>query len=215
MKYKYILFDLDGTLSDSKVGITKSVQYALKKFDILEDDLSKLEKFAGPPLKDSFMKSYSFSEEKSLEAIELFREYFREKGIYENQLYSDIAVLLTKLREAGCILGISTSKPQVFTEIILEEFSIREYFDVVVGSELDGSRSDKTEIISYTLELLGNPDLKEVVMIGDREHDIIGAVNNHIDSVGILHGYGEIAELKRAGATYIVKDTLELSDFFS
>lgn len=215
MKYKYILFDLDGTLTDSKLGITKSVQYALKKLNILEEDLTELEKFVGPPLKHSFMKFYSFSEEKSLKAIELFREYFREKGIYENELYSDIVDLLKRLKKDGCTLAISTSKPQVFTEVILDEFSIREYFDVVVGSELDGTRSDKTEIIYYTLELLGNPDLKKVVMIGDREHDIIGAVNNHIDSVGILHGYGGTAELKEAGAAYIVRDTLELSKLLS
>ncbi|HAS80359.1 MAG TPA: phosphoglycolate phosphatase, partial [Fusobacteriaceae bacterium] len=180
MKYKYILFDLDGTLTDPKVGITKAVQYALEKNNIKEDSLSTLEKFIGPPLKDSFIEFYSFDEKKSLDSIQYFREYFKEKGIFENQIYLGIEDLLKRLKHNDYKIIVATSKPLVFAKTILKHFKMIEYFDLIVGSNLDGTLVDKGEIISYVIDYLKIKNLKEVIMIGDRKYDVIGAKKNNI-----------------------------------
>ena len=204
MKYKYILFDLDGTLTDPKIGITKSVQYALEKNDIEVESIRELEKFIGPPLKDSFMQFYSFDDQRAVEAIEHYREYFKDKGIYENEVYKGIEALLCKLRSKGCIIAVATSKPTVFAKRIIEYFSLEKYFDIVVGSNLDGTRVDKAVIISFTINKLKIEELEQTVMIGDRKHDIIGALKNNVDSIGVVYGYGTLEELKAVKPTYIV-----------
>ena len=204
MKYKYILFDLDGTLTDPKIGITKSVQYALEKNDIEVESIRELEKFIGPPLKDSFMQFYSFDDQRAVEAIEHYREYFKDKGIYENEVYKGIEALLRKLRSKGCIIAVATSKPTVFAKRIIEYFSLEKYFDIVVGSNLDGTRVDKAVIISFTINKLKIEELEQTVMIGDRKHDIIGALKNNVDSIGVVYGYGTLEELKAVKPTYIV-----------
>lgn len=214
MKYKYILFDLDGTLTDPKVGITKAVQYALEKNNIKEDSLSTLEKFIGPPLKDSFMEFYSFDEKKSLDSIQYFREYFKEKGIFENEIYLGIEDLLKKLKQNNYKIIVATSKPLVFAKTILKHFKMIEYFDLVVGSNLDGTLVDKGEIISYVIDYLKIKNLKEVIMIGDRKYDIIGAKKNNIDSIGVLYGYGTIEELKIANPNYMINSIDQLYEFF-
>ena len=136
LKYKYILFDLDGTLTDPKEGITKSVQYALKKYVILIENLDLLENFIGPPLKDSFMEYYNFSEDQASQAIEYYREYFKEKGIFQNKVYEHMEELLSKLKKLGLILIVATSKPTVFAEEILRHFNLDVYFELIIGSAI-------------------------------------------------------------------------------
>lgn len=212
---KVILFDLDGTITDPKIGITKSVQYALKAFGIYEKNLDDLCRFIGPPLKESFMNFYGFSETKAEEAVEKYREYFKDTGIYENVLYSEMKALLAKLTQGGKQLIIATSKPKVFAHRILEYFNIEKYFQFVSGSELDGTRTRKSEVIQYALEQNNIKDLVSVIMIGDREHDIIGAKTIGIDSIGVLYGYGSYEELERAGADFIVKNIDELGQLLT
>lgn len=201
--YQTILFDLDGTLTDPGEGITNSVAYALEKFEIKNEDRSQLYKFIGPPLKDSFMEFYGFSEEDSLKAIAYYRERFREKGMFENKVYDGIVELLSKLQKAGKKLIIATSKPEEFTLTILKHFDLLQYFDFVAGATMDGSRSEKEEIIHYALEHCQIGNLDETVMVGDRKFDILGAKANGIDSIGVLFGYGSLEELEMAGVTYI------------
>lgn len=203
-KYEYILFDLDGTLTDPKVGITKSLQYALAKYDIKVDDLDSLNIFIGPPLKDTFKEYYSFNEEKVEQAVKYFREYFSEKGMYENEVYSDIPMLLETLKKNGKILIVATSKVTIFAEKILEHFNLAKYFDSVVGSNLDGTRSAKSEIIKYIISEYGIKDLRKVVMIGDRKYDVAGGKQNDIDTIAVTYGYGSYDELREAGPTNII-----------
>ncbi|WP_045521028.1 HAD family hydrolase [Neobacillus niacini] len=210
-KYKVILFDLDGTLSDPKVGITKSVQYALQKMDIVEPDIDKLECFIGSPLQVSFAEHYNFDEENTQKSIDFYRERFKEKGMFENELYSNISLLLKSLKEQQFSLVVATSKPTVFSEKILKYFNIDQYFDLVVGSNLDGTRTSKTEIIQYILDKYNEYKLDNFIMIGDRKHDIIGANNNGIDSIGVTYGYGSFDELNHSNPTYIVKSVEELT----
>jgi phosphoglycolate phosphatase len=210
MSYKYILFDLDGTLTDPKEGITKAVQYALKKYDIFVEDLDLLEKFIGPPLKNSFMEFYNFDEEKAVQAVSFYREYFKEKGMFENKVYENIENVLNKLQALGLNLIVATSKPTVFSKEILKYFNLEQYFIEVVGSNLDGTRSEKGEIIKFILEKYKITRIHEVVMIGDRKYDIIGATDNHIDSIGVTYGYGSEEELKNAKATYIANVVQDL-----
>ncbi len=212
-EYKYILFDLDGTLTDPKEGITKSVAYALKSYGILVEDLDSLCKFIGPPLKDSFVKYYGFSEEQGYEAVERYREYFRPHGVYENKVYEGVANLLSELVQAGKKIVLATSKPTVFAKVILEHFDLDKYFTCVIGSELDGTRVKKAEVIAYALEQAGVTDKSKVLMVGDREHDIIGAKENGIASMGVLYGYGDRVEHETAGADYIVETVEELMKY--
>ena len=194
MNYQYILFDLDGTLTDPKLGITKSVAYALKSYGIQVDDLDSLLKFIGPPLQESFVKYYGFSEEQGAEAVEKYREYFKPYGIYENKVYDGVENMLTELVKCGKKVILATSKPTVFANVILEYFHLDKYFTCAVGSELDGSRVKKGEVITEALRQAGVTDKSLAVMIGDREHDILGAKENGIDSIGVLYGYGDRAE---------------------
>lgn len=210
-EYKYILFDLDGTLTEPKEGITKSVAYALKYYGIHVEDLDILCPFIGPPLKESFMKFYGFDDAKAEEAVEKYREYFRPYGVYENEMYEGIPELLQMLKEQGKQIILATSKPTVFANIILEHFELKSYFDCVVGSELDGTRVRKDEVITCALEQIGIQDKSEAVMIGDREHDILGAKANGLASIGVLYGHGGLEELQKAGADKIVATVQELA----
>lgn len=210
--YKYILFDLDGTLIEPKVGITKSVAYALNYFGIQVDDLDSLCKFIGPPLRDSFVKYYGFSKEKAEEAVAKFREYFRPHGVFENDLYDGVPELLIALKEADKKVILATSKPQVFADMILKHYDIYKYFDVVVGSELDGSREKKGDVIAFALEQAGVTDKTMAIMVGDREHDVIGAKENGLDSIGVLYGHGTLNELQEHGANGIAETVKELQE---
>lgn len=209
--YKYILFDLDGTLTDPKVGITKAVAYALRDFHIDVENLDDLCKFIGPPLKDSFMEYYGFSKEDSDTAIKKYREYFSVKGLYENIVYDGIKEVLQTLKDNKKTLILATSKPKIFALKILEHFDLLKYFDFVSGAELDGTRDKKGDVIAYALAENHIADLSSVLMIGDRKHDIIGAKENYIDSMGVLYGYGNKEEFQKAGADYIVSTVKEIS----
>lgn len=203
--HKFILFDLDGTLTDPGLGITNSVLYALRKYHIQVSRRSDLYKFIGPPLHESFENYYGFSKEKAKEAVEYYREYYREKGIFENSLYYGIEDLLKELQSNGKILLLATSKPEIFAKQILSHFNIAEYFSFCAGSNLDGSRTKKDEVIAYALKNSDILNLSDAVMVGDRMHDIIGAKQNHIDSVGVLYGYGSREELEQNGAESIAE----------
>jgi len=198
-----LLFDLDGTLTNPEKGITLSVAYALEHFGIHVEDVSSLRKFIGPPLQDSFMEFFGFSPERANEAIEKYRERFSVTGIFENVPYEGIHSLLETLCSEGYRLAVASSKPEVFTRRIIEHFGMSAFFTAVCGSELDGRRSDKAEVIAYALDILGSPDRDSVIMIGDRKHDIIGAKKNGLRSIGVLFGFGDEAELSAAGADYI------------
>lgn len=209
--YNTILFDLDGTLTDPKAGITKSIQYSLKHFGIYEDNLDDLNKFIGPPLKDSFKEYYNFSDINADMAVKKYREYFSDKGIFQNKLYTGIIELLDKLYNENKELIIATSKPKIFAERILKYFNMDKYFKYVCGSNLDGTLSKKGEVISYALKQC-KCEKDNVIMVGDRKYDIIGAKEAKIHSIGVLYGYGSYRELKKEQPEYIVKDINELSE---
>ena len=213
--YDTVLFDLDGTLIESKLGITKSVQYSLSKFGFVENNLNDLEKFIGPPLQGSFQKYYNLNEKESWAAVEYYREYFDKKGIFENNIYDGIPELLNILKSQGKILEIATSKPTYYAKKIIENYKLDSYFAHIVGSHKNLTRISKTEIIEHALSLLRDVNKKKVIMIGDKEHDIIGAKNNNIDSIGVGYGYGSKEELEGARPTYIIPSVRELSNFFS
>lgn len=205
--YDIILFDLDGTLVDTGLGITNSVMYALKKFDIEVKDRTSLYKFIGPPLHKSFENFYGFTPEKAMEAVEYYREYYKDKGIFEVEIYAGLENTLENLYNAGKTLLVTTSKPEVFAKRILEHLGIAKYFRVIAGANLDGTRTVKAEVIKYAFEQCNITDLSKVIIIGDREYDVIGAKEIGIDSMGVLFGYGSEEELKNAGATYLAKST--------
>ena len=201
--YEYCFFDLDGTLTDSSSGITNAVRYALDKYGIREPDRRKLYRFIGPPLTESFREFYGFSEERCLEAVRYYREYYRDRGIYENCVYDGMEEVLKVLKQAGRHLVVATSKPEVFARQIISYFHLDPYFEYVAGMELDGGRGTKAEVIEYALEACKVPDRTKVLMIGDREHDVLGAKKAGIDCLGVLYGFGTEEELLTAGASGI------------
>lgn len=203
--YDVILFDLDGTLTDSGLGITNSVAYSLKKYGIEVSDRTELYKFIGPPLKESFEKYYGFSSEEAGRAVEYYREYYTDKGIFENAVYEGIEELLQEIQRSGKTAIVATSKPEVFAKRILEHFGLAKYFNDIVGANMDETRTKKDEVISHVLQSCDIPDQTKVLMIGDREHDILGAKKAGIDSLGVLFGFGDYEELENAGADYIVE----------
>lgn len=208
--YDYFLFDLDGTLTDPGLGITNSVAYALGKYGITVEDRRELYPFIGPPLRQSFSEFYGFDEEKTKEAVAFYREYFSEKGLFENEVYEGIPEVLSQLKQAGKKLLVATSKPEEFTNRILEHFGLAEYFDFVAGATMDETRNEKADIIAYALEQIADADKSKIVMVGDRKFDILGARENGIDSIGVLYGYGPRAELEEAQATYIAEKPEDL-----
>lgn len=207
---KTMFFDLDGTITDSGEGIVNSMKYALKAYGIKDFDKIDLYKFLGPPLTDTFMNVFGFDALKAAEVVEKFREYFREIGIFENRLYNGIETLLQSLVSDNRKIILATSKAEVFAVRILEHFNIIKYFDVVAGSELDGTRVKKSEVIRYAIDKAGVIDLNSSVMIGDRKEDMLGAKEIGMDSIGVLYGYGDFEELDNAGASIMVKSVDEL-----
>lgn len=221
-----LLFDLDGTLTDPKEGICKSVQYALRAFGIEEPDIDKLEPFIGPPLVDSFMEFYGMTKERAAEAVVKYRERFSVRGWSENIVYEGIEHMLQSLRDAGYVLAVASSKPTVFVERILTHFGLRDAFSVVVGSELDGRRINKDEVILEALrQLFGMSDgvlpgsvsrggamQDELLMIGDRKFDVEGAHALGIRCVGVAYGYAQPGELEEAGADFLADSPDRLSE---
>ena len=208
MEYKYILFDLDGTLTDLAIGITNSIMYALRYFGIIKVERSELTSLIGPPLNDAFLNYFSFTQEEAKKAVELYREYYSEKGIYENEVYPGICEMLINLKSKNKKFILATTKPICYAEKILKHFNLLEYFDFIAGSNMDGSRSDKSEIIQFAIDSLHITEKREVVMVGDRKHDVIGSRKCNIKSIGVLYGYGDKNELE--GADFIVETVSEL-----
>ena len=212
--YQYLLFDLDGTLTDSAEGITKCVQYALEKLGIIETDTEKLKVFVGPPLQESFQQVYGFDEETTKQAIVYYRERFKPIGMFENSVYEGIPEMLKKMKAEGKINLIASSKPETFVKTILEHFDIAKYFDIIVGASMDNSRNTKEAVIEEALSQLKSTDQygqysdDKCVMVGDRKYDINGAKFFGLRSIGVSYGFAPEGELQEAGADVVV-DTVE------
>ncbi|MBE5976474.1 MAG: HAD family hydrolase [Paenibacillaceae bacterium] len=214
MKKDYLLFDLDGTLTDPKEGITKSVRHALHAFGIEAENLDDLCCFIGPPLKDSFMEYYGFTESDAQKAVEIFREYFSSQGIFENKVYEGTRESLEALVKSGKKLYVASSKPEVFVRMILKHFELDSYFEFMGGADFEEIRVKKADVIRYVLDTCGIRDISKTVMIGDRKHDILGAKEFGMESVGVLYGYGSREELTKAGADFLVESILGLQNLF-
>ncbi len=214
MKFKYILFDLDGTITESGPGIMNSVAYALEKMGYEEKDREKLKRFIGPPLTDSMMKYYGMSEEDAAKAVRYYREYYTEKGIFENSVYDGFDESIKRLKEQGLILAVATSKPEPFARRIAEHFRFTGDYACVCGATMDEARIRKADVIRYALNTLEitEEEKHQVLMVGDREHDVLGAKENGLSCMGVLYGYGDRKELEEAGADYIAKTTAEVAE---
>ncbi len=210
--YDILLFDLDGTLTDPGLGITNAVMYSLEKFGLPVPARQELYKMIGPPLTWSYQTYFGFSEEKSVEAVKYYREHYGTVGLLENEVYPGIGELLKALRAGGKTLCVATSKPEKYAGIILEHFGLAESFHYICGASFDGKIGTKHEVIEYALERMGSPERSRVLMIGDREHDILGAKASGLGSLGVLYGYGDRAELEKAGADTIVESVEELGE---
>lgn len=210
---KVVLFDLDGTLTESGEGIMKSVQYALEKIGKPEPNIGKLRVFVGPPLSEQFMKYADLSREEAKKAVFYYRERYSTIGIFENRPYPGIPEMLARLRENGLVLAVASSKPEKFVIQVLEHFKIKEYFDEAVGSEMDGKRSGKADVIEEALRRLGRSGSREqVIMVGDKEHDVIGAGETGISCVAVAYGYGTLEELEAVKPLKIVHTVKELQE---
>lgn len=209
--YTHLFLDLDGTLSDSAPGIVRSAQYALEAFGIHVDNLDDLLCFVGPPLEESFQEFYHLTPSQADEAVKVYRRRYEKIGVYENALYPGIPQFLDKARKAGKVLMVATSKPQRMADLVLSHFGIADRFAFVGGRE-DSSRRTKEEVIRYVMKENGLTRTEDIVMIGDRKHDVLGAKAVGLDSVGVLYGYGSRDEFQAAGATYIVDTLKELEE---
>lgn len=211
MLYKILLWDLDGTLTDPKVGITLSVQYALSQLKYPLPNVDDLDWIIGPPLRESFKTLLQTTDSALLDlAMKLYRERFKEKGLYENVVYPGIPELLSRLQDNGCIHMLATSKPKIFAKKILQHFSMDSYFSVIMGSELNGQFVEKEVLIGEVLKQVPLDLRSKTVMIGDRKFDVQGARANHIDVISVGYGYGTVEELHNSNPDYIVRSVREL-----
>ncbi len=208
MAIDYALFDLDGTLTDPREGITRSAAHALRRFGI-EADPDKLTHFIGPPLIESFER-YAIPEERMGEAVAAFREYFEPRGWLENVPYPGIEGTLERLQNAGLTLILATSKPEAFARRIMERFDFAKYFTLLCGAPMDERKAAKSAIVARAVREAGITDLSRALMVGDKRHDVEGARANGLDTVGVLWGYGTREELETAGAKYLAADLAEL-----
>lgn len=209
-----VLFDLDGTLTDPKQGITSCVQYALADIGIDEPNLDNLEDFIGPPLKEHFIERYNFDEDTALKCVKKYRERYNPIGVYENKLYEGIDKVLETLKNRGMKLAVASSKPTVLVNTVLEHFDLMKYFDVIAGSELDGTRTRKSDVIRYAFELLDEKGYshERPIMVGDRKHDIIGAREAAIPCMAVAYGYGSMEELEAEHPDFIAKSVEDIAD---
>ncbi len=208
--YQDLLFDLDGTIIDSAKGIMASALHALKRFGIEDHDEEKLLRFIGPPLQDSFEQIYGFSAEQSKLAVQYYRAHYKAEGMYQNTVYAGVEEVLRQLHAMGKQLIIATCKPEPFAIQILEQIGLSRYFDCITGAMLDDSRRTKAEVIACAMQRCGITDPAAAVMIGDRSHDILGAKACGLRSIGVLYGYGTLAELQTAGATHIAPTPFDI-----
>ena len=207
----YIFLDLDGTITNPAEGITKCFEYALNHFGIKVESRAELEQFIGPPLRKSFMEGFGFEEEKATEAVAKYRERFTPIGMYENEVYEGMEQALQSLKEAGKILIVATSKPEHMAKKILAHFKLDGYFDDICGSCDDSNRNEKDEVIRYALEKHSITDLDDVLMVGDRKFDVIGAAKCGLKCMGVLYGFGDREELEQAGAAYIAETVEDMA----
>ena len=198
MPTETLFFDLDGTLTDPKPGITGSIQYALRKLDRPVPSQDELAWCIGPPLRASFVTLLG-GDNHADRAVELYRERFSDVGLFENSVYPDVEAVLAKLGQSGFRMFVATSKPHVFARRIIDHFGLNSYFERVFGSELDGTRVHKADLLAYALEQTGAEPSRSL-MIGDHSHDVLGAKANGIDAIGVTYGYGSREELIAAGA---------------
>lgn len=208
--YKTVLFDLDGTLTESGIGITRSVAYALKKRGIEETDQKKLDRFIGPPLIDTFQELYGFTEEEARQSVADFREYFSVKGIFENRVYDGAERMLQALQKAGKTCILATSKPEEYAVQIMERFGLVKYFAKICGATMDEKRTDKAAVIAYAMD---GTDKDTAIMVGDREHDVLGARAQGIPCIGVLYGYGSREELEASGADCLAETPEDILQF--
>lgn len=214
--YKAILFDLDGTLTESGEGITKSVQYALEKIGKPESDLEKLKVFVGPPLMEMFMKYAQIDKETAEKAVEYYRERYSVTGIFENKVYPGIEEMLARLQKKGYLLAVASSKPEFYVRQILDHFGLTQYFVEIGGSEMDGRRTNKTEVIEEVLRRMKlDKHREQVIMVGDKEHDVLGARKSGLACVAVSYGYGSKEELEQAEPLKIVDSAEEIVNFFA
>ena len=213
MHYQNVLFDLDGTLTDPREGITRSIQFGLSKLGIDEPDLSKLEHCIGPPLLQQFMASYGFDEAKAWEAMGFYRERFAVTGLYENEVFEGVTPLLEELVAQGRQLFIATSKPHIYAREIARHFDFARHFKVIYGSELDGTRTNKVELIAHLVNEQGL-DPAQTLMIGDRKHDLIGARDNGMDAAAVGYGFGSFEELSSFAPKYHFETLAQLHQAF-
>lgn len=213
MEFKNIVFDLDGTLTDPKEGITKCIQYALSKMGIEVMDLESLVKYIGPPLIPCFMEDFSMNKEQARETLMFYRERFVPIGMFENKVYDGITELLAELKNRGKTIILATTKPTPQAVGVLEHFDLKKHFDVVQGSNLSETVVEKADVMSEAFKLLGEIDLEKTVMIGDRKYDVQGAMHHNVKCIGVTYGYGGEQELMEAGADYIVSSVEQLSAF--
>lgn len=209
-RYKYILFDLDGTLTDSAPGILNCYRYALDAMGF--DEPEDIMRVVGPPLYDSFAEICGMNESQVNEAVRIYRQRYAETGLFENNVYDGIPEMLRRLKNSGKRLFVATSKPEVFAVRILEKFNLAQYFDVIGGADINGTRNAKQEVIEYVLSLGDITDRNDVLMIGDRFHDIIGAKKCGIPCMSVLWGYGNKEEFIQHGADFIVNTPQETAD---
>lgn len=214
--FKTALFDLDGTITDSGTGIMNAIRYAVKKYGLEEPEEAVLRSFIGPPLKEQFRKVFGLHEDEGRRMVALYREYYGEKGIFENSVYDGVPEMLDTLKESGVRILMATSKPEKYARIIAEHFDFAKYFDFIGGARMDGTRTVKDEVIEYVLEISGicEKERASAVMIGDRSHDIIGAEKCGLHSMGVLYGYGSRDELEAAGAELIVETPKAIAELF-
>ena len=208
---EYIFMDLDGTITNPAEGITKCFEYALNHFGIEVENRTQLEQFIGPPLRQSFKEGFGFDDEKATEAIAKYRERFNPTGMFENEVYDGMEAALQRLKEAGRILIVATSKPEHMAVKILEHFGLDGYFDDICGSCDDKNRNEKDEVIRFALEKHGITDKTKVLMVGDRKFDVTGAKKCGIPCLGVLYGFGDREELESAGAAYIAETVEEMA----
>ena len=212
MKITTVLFDLDGTLTDSGSGIMNSVKYALEKVGEPTPDVDELRKFIGPPLKGQFMEHCGIDEEKAAEMVTLYREYFTVTGIFENSVYDGVEEMLKTLKQAGIKIAMATSKPEKFAKIIADHFGLAQYFDVIGGACMDETRTEKQDVIRYVLEQCEEKELDKIVMVGDRSYDILGGHAEGLKVIGVLYGYGDLKELSEAGADALATTPQEVAE---
>ncbi|MBR5453747.1 MAG: HAD hydrolase-like protein [Clostridia bacterium] len=211
---KFILFDFDGTITDTGEGIINAVEYTLVKMGKDPGSEADRRRFVGPPLRQAFERFSDMDTPTATEAVRVYREYYRETGLFEASLYDGVTEQLRRLRESGAVTAVASSKPTIFINKLIEHFGITDLFDFVAGSELDGTHTDKAEVIAIAMEHLGAAK-EDTVMVGDRSHDIIGAKKHGLASVGVLYGYGSREELTESGADAIAAETTELYDIIA